>query len=64
MRVVIVVVCHILKMFVLFHVSPLTTGRGKWVGLYFFFPNFGSIFRNAVTMNVMRQHTITMMKNF
>lgn len=31
---------------------------------YFFFPNSGSIFRNAVTTNVMRQHAITMMKNF
>lgn len=31
---------------------------------YLFFPNSGSIFRNAVTTNVMRQHAITMMKNF
>ena len=58
--------------------SPQCGGLGRGMGcrffqnvlsilskaFYFFFPNSGSIFRNAVTTNVMRQQTITMMKNF
>ena len=56
------VICYDCKSFYILFTSIREEWKGGW--FYFFFPNSGSIFRNAVTMNVMRQHTITMMKNF
>ena len=37
--------------------------KGKGGNTYRFLPKSGSIFKNAVTRKVMRQHAMTMMKN-